>query len=144
MLREMSRALLMQGLVLKSLCSDSGTELPDCCIQLWRAAWYALQLAMRAQRNQCRRHKNGMVPRGQHDGVEQNAYPRSHDVRIGQDPKNELVMDAFVVRIRWGADAVSAANTNTATMNRCLGRQPENERTRDCRLAFVHVATIGA
>ena len=38
MLREMSRVLLMQGLVLKSLCSNSGAELPDCCMQRGRAA----------------------------------------------------------------------------------------------------------
>ena len=81
-----------------SLISECNQHPHPDCIQRWRAAWCTLQLG---------RHDNGMVPRGQHDGVEQNAHPKSHDVRIGQDPKNELV-DTFVARIRWGAVVVSA------------------------------------
>ena len=41
---------------------------------------------MHVQENPCRRYKNDMESKGQHDCVEQNAHPRSHDVRIGQDP----------------------------------------------------------
>ena len=95
----MSRALLMQGLVLKSLCSDSGEELPDCCIQRWRATWCA----------QC-------MLEGINADSTKTAWCRGVSMTVSSKTpirKNELVKDTFVARIRWGAVVVSAANTNT-------------------------------
>ena len=68
-----------------------------------------------------------MESKGQHDRVEQNAHPRNHDVRIGQDPKHELAMDTFAARKPRGAGVASAASASTATMHRCFGRRLEIE-----------------